>query len=81
MKVGFAIAGRHPGHYFLGDQVQKEIKLKVQTTKEIKKERNKQTKKVRKKERKKQRKKQINKETKKEKFGSFIFNSNNFQIL
>jgi hypothetical protein len=21
MKVGFAIAGRHPGHYFLGDQV------------------------------------------------------------
>ena len=29
MKVGFAIAGRHPGHYFLGDQVQKEIKLKV----------------------------------------------------
>ena len=24
MKVGFAIAGRHPGHYFLGDQVQNE---------------------------------------------------------
>jgi hypothetical protein len=21
MKVGFAIAGRHPGHYFLGEQV------------------------------------------------------------